>query len=131
MITFRRAAGLSYTEGGVPRMAALSAIVPTKVGATYALAAVAASDTIASSLLGTLGAHLIITNGGGSPDVVAISDSGLTPAGQAGASTGDTVTNGTSQVFFISPKQVDPVSGNVTVTHSFITTVTYALLPIG
>lgn len=112
-------------------MAALASVVPTKVGVAYVPAAVAASDTISRSQLGTLGAHLLVLNGGGSPDVVAISDSGLTPAGQAGASTGGSVTNGTNEAFYISPKQVDPVSGNVTVTHSFLTSVTCVLIPIG
>lgn len=111
-------------------MAALSATVPVAAGATYAGAAVAASDTIAASLLGSRGAHLIIINGGGSPDTVAISDSGLTPAGSAGAGSGGSVAAGTAKVFYISPRAASPSTG-VTVTHTFTTTVTYVLIPIG
>jgi len=41
------------------------------------------------------------------------------------------ITNATTKVFYISPRSVNPTTGLVTVTHSFITTVTYVLLPIG
>lgn len=112
-------------------MAALTATQPTAAGATYALAAVSASDTISQAQLGSNGAYLIVTNGGGSPDTVAISDGGSTPAGNAGASSGGSVTNATSKVFYISPRAVNLSTGVVTVTHSFTTSVTYALLPIG
>lgn len=112
-------------------MAALTSTVPTSAGATYAGAAVAASDTISAAQLGSLGAFLIIINAGGSPDTVAITDGGLTPAGNAGASSGGSVTNATSKAFYVSPRAVNPTTGVVTVTHSFTTSVTYVLLPIG
>lgn len=112
-------------------MAALSATVPTAAGTVATGAAVAASDTIASSLLGSKGAHLHVINGGGSPDVVAVSDSGLTPAGNAGTTSGGSVAAGATKIFYISPRAVNPSTGLVTVTHSFITTVTYLLVPIG
>lgn len=112
-------------------MAALSGTVPVAAGTTWTPAAVAASDTIASSLLGSKGAHLLVINGGGSSDTVAISDSGLTPAGSAGAGSGGAVANGTSKIFYISPRAVNPSTGVVTVTHSFTTSVTYVLIPIG
>ncbi len=114
-------------------MAALVAITPTNTGAVNAGAAVSASDTIAQSVLGPKGAYLEIINGNASSDVVTVSDSGLTPAGNA-LSTGsvtDTVTNGTSQIFYISPQQVNPTTGLVTVTHTVTPTVTYKLYPNG
>src|SRR5690349_12992480 len=110
-------------------MGALASTVPSTAGTTWTGAAVSASDTIASTLLGDRGAYLVVVNGGASPDTVAISDSGLTPAGNAGTSTGGSVTNGTTKVFFISPRAFNPTTGNVTVTHSFTTSVTYILLP--
>lgn len=112
-------------------MAALTSIQPTAAGTTWTAAAVAASDTISSAQLGQLGAYLVVINGGGSSDTVAISDSGLTPAGNAGTSSGGAVANGTTKVFYISPRAVNPTTGVVTVTHSFTTSVTYVLLPVG
>ncbi len=112
-------------------MAALSPVLPSKTGTAYTPANAAASDTINISHLGTLGATLLVQNGGGSPDVVAISDSGLTPSGQAGVSTGGSVAAGTNEAFHISPKQADPITGNVTVTHSFTTDVKTVLIPMG
>lgn len=112
-------------------MAALTAIQPVAAGITYAGAAVSASDTISAAQLGQNGAYLVVINGGASPDTVAVSDSGLTPAGNAGTTSGGSVTNATSKVFYISPRAVNASTGVVTVTHSFTTTVTYVLLPIG
>lgn len=112
-------------------MAALSSVVPTKAGVAFTAAAVSASDTVNTSQLGTLGGHLLVFNAGGSPDTVAITDSGLTPAGQAGVSTGGSVTNATNEAFYISPKQADPATGLVTITHSFTTSVTCLFIPLG
>lgn len=112
-------------------MAALTATQPAAAGTTWTPAAVASSDTVSAAYLGTNGAYLLIINGGGSSDTVAISDSGLTPAGNAGSSSGGAVANGTSKIFYISPRAVNPSTGVVTVTHSFTTSVTYVLLPIG
>lgn len=112
-------------------MAALTSTVPTAVGTPYTATAVSASDTIAATQLGSLGAYLLVINGGGSPDTVAISDGGLTPAGNAGTASGGSVTNATSEAFYISPRAVNPTTGLVTVTHSFTTSVTCVLLPIG
>ncbi len=112
-------------------MALLTAIRPTSAGVTWTGTAVAASDTISVNDLGTLGAYLVVVNGGGSPDTVAITDSGVTPAGTAGTSTGSAVTNATSKVFYVSPKQANLATGLVTVTHRFTTTVTCFLIPLG
>jgi hypothetical protein len=112
-------------------MAALTATRGTPTGATATPGAVAASDTISSSQLGQYGADLIIFNGGASPDTVAISDAGKTPAGNAGSTSGGSVTNGTNKTFHISRQAVDPTTGLVTVTHTYTTTVTYLLIPLG
>ncbi len=112
-------------------MGALVAITPTLLGTASTGAAVSASDTIAQALLGPRGAYLEIINGGASPDTVAISDAGLTPAGNAATAATDVVTAGTSQIFYISPTQVNPTTFVITVTHSFTTTVTYKLYPNG
>lgn len=111
-------------------MAALSATVPVATGTTWTGAAVAASDTISSSILGARGAYLVVINGGGSPDNVTVSDSSFTPGGNAATTAAVAVTNGTTKAIFISPAKVNPATGVVTVTHSFTTSVTYVLLPI-
>lgn len=112
-------------------MALLTATRPTAAGVAWTPAAVSASDTISSSDLGSLGAYLVIVNGGGSPDNVTVSDSGLTPAGNAATTAANAVTNGTTEVMYISPRAVNPSTGVVTVTHSFTTSVTCVLLPLG
>jgi hypothetical protein len=111
-------------------MAALSATTPARTGTASAGAAVAASDTISATILGVYGAFLEILNGNASTDSMTISDSGATPAGTAPATFAASVTNATNKVFFISPKQLDPATGLVTITHSQTTTVTYKLYPI-
>lgn len=112
-------------------MGALTAITPTRAGALSAGAAVAASDTIALALLGSFGAYLEIINGNASPDVMSISDASTTATGAAAAANAPTVANGTSRVFKITPQMADPVSQQVTITHSVTATVTYKLYPLG
>jgi len=112
-------------------MAALVAITPTRTGVASAGAAVAASDTIAASIVGSKGCFLEVINGNASPDSMTISDASLTATGASAASNAPSVTNATSKVFFISPKQVDLTAGTVTITHSVTTTVTYKLYPLG
>jgi hypothetical protein len=112
-------------------MAALAATTPTAAGVAWTPAAVSASDTISSSILGTRGAYLVVINGGGSSDTVTVSDSGLTPAGNVATAGTNAVANGTTEAMFISPRAVNPSTGVVTVTHSFTTSVTYVLLPLG
>lgn len=110
-------------------MAALTAVVPTTTGVAVAAAAVAASDTIDAATLGSQGAYLKIINGNASSDTVTISDYGTTAAGNSLSSNqiSVSVTNGTSKVFYISPLQVNPATGLVTITHSVTATVTYEL----
>lgn len=111
-------------------MAALSATTPTRAGVVTSGAAVAASDTIAVAILGAHGAFLEIINGNASPDSMTISDASTTVTGAAAAANAPSVTNATSKIFFISPKQADPSTGLVTITHSVTTTVTYKLYPL-
>ncbi len=93
---------------------------------------VASTDTIDAVLLGSRGALLEIINGSATPDVMTISDAGSTGAGNplAAGTVGDTVANGTSQVFRIRPEQVNPATGLVTITHTQTPTVTYKLYPL-
>lgn len=113
-------------------MAALSAISPANAGTTSTGAAVASSDTIAQSIMGSRGGFLEIINAGGSSDTVTISDHGTTPAGNSLTSNqiSATVANGTSKVFYIRQEQVNPSTNLVTVTHSFTTSVTYKFYPV-
>ena len=111
-------------------MGALAATTPTRAGATSAGAAVTASDTINISAMGPTGAYLEIINGNASPDVMSISDASLTPTGAAAAANAPTVANATNKVFLISRKQADLATGNVTITHGTVPTVTYKLYPI-
>jgi hypothetical protein len=112
-------------------MAALTATTPSRAGTTTAGAAVASSDTISGSVLGSYGAFLEVINGNASPDSMTISDASLTPTGAAAASNAPSVTNGTSKIFKIVPKQADTSTGLVTITHSVTATVTYKLYPLG
>ena len=110
----------------------MTAITPARTGTVSTSGSpVAASDTISAALLGVYGAFLEVINGNASPDVMTISDATVTPTGAAATANGPTVTNATSKIFFISPKQADPVTGLVTITHSVTTTVTYKLYPLG
>lgn len=112
-------------------MALLTATRPTNTGTAWSPAAVSASDTIAAADLGTLGAFLVIINGGGSSDTVGVSDGGFSPAGNAGTALSNAVANGTTEVMYIPPKTFNPSTLVTTITHSFTTSVTYVLLPLG
>lgn len=113
-------------------MGALALTAPSRTGAVVAGAAVAASDTISRTVLGTKGCLLIVINGNASPDTVTVSDAETTvQGGAAAASISTAVANATSRVFKILPRQADPTTGLVTITHSVTTTVTYQLLPLG
>lgn len=113
-------------------MGALVAVTPTNTGTVNAGAAVAASDTVARSVMGSLGAYLEIINGNAGADSMTISDPGATPAGNplAGGTISASVAAGTSKVFRLRPDQVS-ASGLVTITHSVTATVTYKLYPVG
>src|SRR4051794_20481981 len=112
-------------------MAALTAVTATTTGTLDPPAAVAASDTVAQTVLGPRGALLSVINAGAGTDTITISDPGATPAGHgrpSGAVAGLTVPNaGVSNAFFRSPNQVNPATGPITITHSQPTGVTYRL----
>ena len=112
-------------------MAALTATTPTRAGAVVTGSAVAASDTVAAGILGSAGALLEILNGGGSPDSMTISDASTTLTGAAAAANAPSVTNGTNKIFKLTPAMADPVTGLITITHGFTTSVTYKLYPLG
>jgi hypothetical protein len=116
-------------------MGALVAITPVNTGVSSAGAAVAASDTVAQSVLGPRGATLEIINAGAGTDTITISDHGSTGAGNQLASTaltGLTVANGgASKYFRLTNEQVNPATGLITITHSQPTGVTYKLVPNG
>ncbi len=111
-------------------MAALAAITPANTGTLSTGSAVAASDTISLAVMGQAGCHLEIINGNASPDSMTISDAGSSPAGNVVGTIAGSVTNATSKVFFIPRTAAAVATGLVTVTHSFITTVTYKLYPV-
>lgn len=112
-------------------MGALVATTPTRAGIATPGAAVSASDTIAASLLGSKGAYLEILNGNAAVDNMTISDASTTPSGAPAAANAPPVSAGTNKVFHIHPKQADPTTKQVTITHSVTATVTYKLYPLG
>lgn len=99
--------------------------VPGQSKVTITPAAVAASDTIAASDIGTSGVLLNVINGGGGSINVTISDPGTTTVGNAGTTTAQAVANGTNGWFRILPGHVNPSTGLATVTYSGTTSVTY------
>lgn len=112
-------------------MALLTATQPTAAGVAWTPAAVSASDTVSAANLGTRGAYLVVINGGGSSDTVTVVDASTTPAGNAASNLTNAVANGTTEVMFIPPQTVNASTGVTTITHSFTTSVTCVLLPIG
>lgn len=109
-------------------MAAITPSTVTAAGLLAAPAAVAASDTISGDLVPYPGGLLLrVINGGGSPDNVSVSDGGATAAGNPGTVTPVAVTNGTTRTILITRNNINLSTNLVTVTHSFITTVTYEL----
>lgn len=109
----------------------MAAITPSTVPTTGLLAApaaVSASDTIAGDLIPTNGLLYRVINGGGSPDSVVVSDGGTTPAGTApGTMAAVAVTNATTKTILITRNSINLTTNLVTITHSFITSVTYEL----
>jgi hypothetical protein len=115
-------------------MAALTSTIPTAAGVlTTAGGAVSASDTVSQTQLGSRGAYLEIINGSASTDTIAITDAGSTPAGNllSGGTYTVTVANATNKVFYLDPSLPNLTTGNVTITHTQVTTVTYKLYPLG
>lgn len=111
-------------------MAALNLTSPARTGTVTAGAAVGSSDTISRDKLGNRGVILEIINGNASPDTVTISDASVAGSGGPAAAISVSVVNATNQTFRILPAQADNVTGQVTVTHSVTSTVTYKMYPL-
>jgi hypothetical protein len=108
----------------------MAAITPSTIGVAGLLAApaaVSASDTISGDLVPVGGLIYRVINGGASPDTVAVSDGGTTPAGNAGTVAGVTVTNATTKTILITQNNINRTTNLVTITHTFITSVTFEL----
>lgn len=108
-------------------MAALTTQSITLAGLNPTFTAVSASDTFDPGDR----TYLHVTNGGGSPDTVAI----VTPAtsrGLAISDAGGSCTNGQSRIYGPFPADLfaDPSTSKVTVTHSFTTSVTCAVITL-
>ena len=87
--------------------------------------AVASSDTINPDD----GLFLIVKNAGGSSDTVTVDDAGVTPGGSAATDPTWSVPATTGEVWIpINRSFVNPTTGLITVSHSFTTSVTCALV---
>jgi hypothetical protein len=98
-------------------------VVKPRLTASYT--AVSASDTITADPVATLILH--VKNAGGSTDNITISDAGNSPAGNPSTSYATSVANAAEGFIPIDPRLVAS-TGLITVTHSFTTTVTCAVL---
>lgn len=109
-------------------MALLTVRSIVATGAAIARSAVAASDTIAGSVIADRGVVLDVSNASGSSINVTISDPGTTPAGNpaSGSPAGRVVAvgAGAQKQIFVGPKNVDPATGFATITYSAQATVT-------
>jgi hypothetical protein len=104
---------------------------PSRTGALITAAAVSTSDTLARSVIGSKGVNLKIINGNAATNTVTISDASTTAEGAPAAAISVAVSPSTSRVFRVMPAQCDPVTGNVTITNTVTTTVTYEVTPRG
>lgn len=109
-------------------MAVLTAQSVSQSGLTEAFSAVSASDTFAND--GTVVLH--VKNAGGSSDTVTVASAKVCDQGSThnivvsvGATTGDKMIGP-----FETSRFNDPTTGLVTVTHSFTTSVTVALIRV-
>lgn len=107
-------------------MGALTSQAVTTAGITPSAVSVSASDTIAEAQMGPNGCIMRVINAGGSPDNVSVTDPGSTALGNAGTVVPVAVANGTTKEILI-PRSALNSSGQATVAHSFITSVTCEL----
>lgn len=108
-------------------MATITPVTAATAGAVLTFAA--ASGGGDSLVMGTHAGHvaLIVTNGGGSPITVTLT--GVTVCSQGSAHNQvATVGAGVTRAVLVQPNTVDPVTGNVAVGYSGVTTVTVAAL---
>jgi len=111
-------------------MAALTPSTVTTGGLLASASAVSASDTISGDLVPVGGLIYRVINGGGSPDNVSVSDGGVTPASNPGTVTPVAVTNGTTKSILITQANINRSTNQVTITHSFTTSVTAELVRV-
>jgi hypothetical protein len=108
-------------------MALLAPQTPVITGTTPTYSAVSASDTLKHT---TDNSFLIVRNAGGSPDNVTV----VVPGSKYGQATPDVTVavpaGGERWVGPFKSDMVDPTSHVATVTHSFITSVTQALVTL-
>lgn len=109
-------------------MALLSAQTPVITGTTPSYVAASASDTLKHT---TDNSFLIVRNAGGSPDTVVV----VIPGSKYGQATPDVsvtvpATTGERWIGPFKSDMVDPTSKVITVTHSFTTSVTVALVTL-
>jgi hypothetical protein len=109
-------------------MAALTLFSPTTAGTIVTPAAASASDTISQAQLGTQGVNLRIATAGTTSNVT-ISDASVTSgAGWPATVTAIAMAATQVRVAYISPAQCAP-GGNVTITSSSQTNLTYEVYP--
>ena len=101
-------------------MALLTPTTITTAGTTQTLAAVNSSDTVAADD----SMWLVVTNGSGGAITVTISDSGLTPAGNAATTTAVSVANGATKLFPLTAKTNSASTGLTTIAYSATSCVT-------
>jgi hypothetical protein len=108
-------------------MALLSVQQVLLTGTTPSYGAVSASDTVVPDN----GTFLIVKNAGGSPDTCTVVTPGST-FGQANPDVAVTVpaTTGERWIGPMVPELADPTTGFITITHSFTTSVTCALVRV-
>jgi len=109
-------------------MAALTLWNPTTGGTAVTPATASGSDTISQAQLGTSGVNLIVQTTG-TICTITISDASLTPGASNPATVTGVATVATGvKAFYISPAQCAP-GGNVTITATPITGLTYQVYP--
>jgi hypothetical protein len=97
-------------------------LAPTMVAAT------GGGDTVALASATDDRSFLQVTNGGGSPITVTLADPGVTPAGNAGTATAQSVAAGATKLFPLNPNLVNTSTGFISISYSGVTTVTVAAI---
>jgi hypothetical protein len=90
--------------------------------------AVAVSDTVDQSDIGSRGCLLQVINGSGGSINVTLADPGSTPVGNAGTAVAQAVPAGEDRWFKLTQHHVDPATGVATITYSSATSVTCKLI---
>ena len=104
----------------------MAVLTPTAVpaaGLAIALVAANSSDNVAA----TDNMWLHVKNGGAGSITVSISDTGSTPAGNAGTVVAQTITAGAERLIALSTRNNAAATGLTTITYSGVTTVTAAV----